>query len=74
MSNPEKIIELASKNQNYLKIIQKALVFDEEEDPDSFENTYHEMLSEMIETNLQIKKIAFKMIQVEIEQYLNTVK
>lgn len=73
MSNPEKIIELASKNQNYLKTLQKALVFDED-DPDSFENTYHEMLSEMIETNLQIKKIAFKIIQVEIEQYLNTVK
>ena len=48
----EKIITLCLKNDEYLKTLQKALVFDEE-DCDSFENTYHEMLKELIEANWQ---------------------
>ena len=69
MSNPEKIILLCLKNDAYLKTLQKALVFDED-DCNSFENTYHEMLSEMIEANWQIRRIAEQMSHEEFKKYL----
>ena len=60
----DKIIHLCLKNDEYLKTLQKALVFDED-DVQSFENTYYEMLKEMIETNWQVHRIAEQMRQDE---------
>lgn len=50
------VITLALRNDEYLKTLQKALVFDEG-DKDSFENTYHEMLDQMIATNWEMHRL-----------------
>ena len=45
------------KNDAYLKTIQKALIFDEE-DSESFENNYSFMLDEIIKENWAIHQTA----------------
>lgn len=57
---PREIMTRCLKNDAYLKTIQKALVFDED-DKDSFENTYNDMLEELIKENWAIHRIAEKL-------------
>ncbi len=56
----EKIIDLCLKMNDHLKTLQKALVFDEQ-DNNSFENTYHQILNEIIQSKDQIHDIAEKL-------------
>ena len=56
-SRPHQIITLCLKVDEYLKTIQKALVFDEQ-DNNSFENTYHQILNEAKQANWQIHNLA----------------
>ncbi|MGK7892753.1 MAG: hypothetical protein AB4372_03665 [Xenococcus sp. (in: cyanobacteria)] len=72
MSNSENIILLCQKNDEYLKTLQKALVFDEQ-DINNFENTYHEMLSEMIDNNWRIHRIAEELNQKEFRRILENI-
>ncbi len=65
----EKIIALCQKNDEYLKTLQKALIFDEQ-DINSFENTYHEMLKELIESNWQICRVAEELSLEEFRRNL----
>ena len=60
---PREIMTRCLKNDAYLKTIQKALVFDED-DKNSFENTYNDMLDELIKENWAIHRIA-EMLSVE---------
>lgn len=57
MSNSKKIINLCLEIDAGLKTLQKALVFDED-DKDSFENTYHWIVERLIEANWQTHDIA----------------
>ena len=56
-SLPRQIMAHCLKVDEYLKTLQKALVFDEQ-DRDSFENTYHQMLDEMIAANQKAHDLA----------------
>lgn len=71
---PREIMNRCLKNDAYLKTLQKALVFDEQDGRielrrstaqsrphlDSFENTYNDMLEELIKENWAIHRIAEK--------------
>ena len=46
------------KNDAYLKTLQKALVFDED-DIDDFENNYHELIEELIKENWVATQLGF---------------
>ena len=56
----KQIMTLCLKINDYLKTLQKAFVFDEQ-DNNSFENTYHQLLNEIIQSNDQIHDIAEKL-------------
>ena len=56
----KQIMNLCLKMHDYLKTLQKALVFDDQDD-NSFENTYHQLLNEIIQSNDQIHDIAEKL-------------
>lgn len=56
-SHAEQIILQCLKLDEYLKTIKKALVFDED-DVESFENTYNEILNEAIAINWRNHDVA----------------
>lgn len=68
-SLPEQIITQCLKVDEYLKTLQKALVFDEQ-DSNSFENTYHQMLDEMIAANWKTHNIAEQLTREEFRRIL----
>lgn len=54
---PQEIIDRCRKNDAYLKTLRTALVFDED-DIENFENTYNEILDELIAENQAIHGMA----------------
>ena len=63
----EQIMLLCLKNNAFLQMIQKALVFDED-DSESFYSTYNLILDELIKDNLLIYKIAKNLSLEELKQ------
>lgn len=53
----KKMLILSLKMHSYLKTMQKALAYDEDS-KDHFQNTYDEMLDELLRTNWQIHDLA----------------
>ena len=72
-SLPRQIMAQCLKVDEYLKTLQKALVFDEQ-DTDSFSNTYHQMLDEMISANWKAHDCAAQISRDEFRRNLESIQ